>query len=385
MRGPHWRDKRTVFVFGAGASKECGGPLTHEILPRAFDPDQKPDYKVPELVEKVSDCLVQHFHVPANVLERTVDDYPPLPLLLSLLDLAIDQDRPLVFPDSTCCAEGQRQRQERLWSHDRLSMARRAIEYVIYAVLDAPLANVAHNWYERLFRSLGFADRGSARGPSVISLNYDILIDKVLFKIAADHGGDDARPSYACDIQTEPYLRRKTTYGELLKLHGSLNWLYCPSCRRLEIGMSPSGSLGDRCPALDELHRQHPLEQHYDSGSPCSCPDCETPFRAVMVAPSRAKDYRNPHIQAIWYRAERVLRKADHVYFVGYSLPDDDVEVIDLLRRGSAICLRNRSRLSDRLATITLTGLHVLISCFVDTSRSSEGESIGTAMDLLHG
>jgi hypothetical protein len=57
-------------------------------------------------------------------------------------------------------------------------------------------------------------------------------------------------------------------------------------------------------------------------------------MRAVMITPTQAKDYRNPHIQQIWYHAERTMRQADHACFVGYSLPDDDIQVIDLLRRG---------------------------------------------------
>ena len=27
----------TVLIFGAGATKACGGPLTNEILPRTFE------------------------------------------------------------------------------------------------------------------------------------------------------------------------------------------------------------------------------------------------------------------------------------------------------------------------------------------------------------
>src|SRR5262249_4214217 len=63
---------------------------------------------------------------------------------------------------------------------------------------------------------------------------------------------------------------------------------------------------------------------------------CHSPMRAVMITPTRANDYRNPHIQTIWYQAERVLRVAELVCFVGCSLPDDDLEVVDLLRRGQA-------------------------------------------------
>ena len=45
------------------------------------------------------------------------------------------------------------------------------------------------------------------------------------------------------------------------------------------------------------------------------------------------KYYRNPHLSQVWYEAERGLRQAKRVVFIGYSLPDDDVEVVYLLKR----------------------------------------------------
>jgi hypothetical protein len=48
------------------------------------------------------------------------------------------------------------------------------------------------------------------------------------------------------------------------------------------------------------------------------------------------KDYRNPHISAVWYRAQEALREARRVFIVGYSLPEDDVDVIYMLKRGLA-------------------------------------------------
>lgn len=63
------------------------------------------------------------------------------------------------------------------------------------------------------------------------------------------------------------------------------------------------------------------------------CPTCNTRLRPLLVAPSHLKYYRNPHLSQVWYEAERVLREARRVVFVGYSLPDDDVEVVYLLKR----------------------------------------------------
>ena len=315
-----WLGKNTVFVFGAGATKACGGPLTADILPNAYGSKTVPRMQLDGLAEELEECLVQHFHVPADPSSRKCEDYPPLPLVLSLLDLAIEQDRPLYF------SVGER---TDLWSRERLAEARKAIEYVIFTVLDEHLRTVTNNWYERLFDLVCLMKTE----PTAISLNYDMLLDAVLFKMAVKHRGGGARLTYCCDIQTDAYRARRVEFGRLMKLHGSMNWLYCGCCRRIDIGMSQCGTRAVTCATLDELFTQNSLDEHYMSHSR-ACPECSTPMRAVMITPTRAKDYRNPHIQSIWYQAERALRRAEHVCFIGYSLPDDDLEVIDLLRRG---------------------------------------------------
>ena len=77
------------------------------------------------------------------------------------------------------------------------------------------------------------------------------------------------------------------------------------------------------------------LEQSYTpDGNPC--PGCGTRLRPLLIAPTHLKDYRNPHLAQVWYEAERGLREADRAVFIGYSLPDDDIEVIYLVKRGLA-------------------------------------------------
>jgi len=257
-----------------------------------------------------------------------------------LLDLAIDQDRPLAFGNPLATAHRSpghdgidqvRFPGWQYWTREQLAQARAAIEYLIFEVLTEYLETVEdtqtpeHNWYGDLFEVV----RGE---PQTITLNYDILLDTVLFQLAEKRCGAQARPDYGCDIQTGPYRDRSRVHGRLLKLHGSLNWLYCPSCRRLDIGMCNSHSTV--CGVLKELYNNRPaLEEHYRSRA-TTCQQCGTPLGAVMITPTRVKDYRNPHIQSVWYQAECLMRRADHACFIGYSLPNDDLEVIDLLRRG---------------------------------------------------
>jgi len=84
---------------------------------------------------------------------------------------------------------------------------------------------------------------------------------------------------------------------------------------------------------LNELYQENPLEPRYGChGSLCA--ECGSFFRPVIITPTHSKDYRNPHISQVWYKSERLLRTADRVFIIGYSLPEDDVDVIYLLKRG---------------------------------------------------
>jgi hypothetical protein len=328
---PDTRDT-TVLIFGAGASKASGTPLTNEILWRAFcDEDvirelgRHTDRAID--LEKVHDCLTEHFHIPE--LDPSKDDFPSLTLLLSILDLSINRNRP--FPASEKYPSGL--------SREELAHARASIEYIIFAVLDYYIQRPTGHAQRDLISHPAVA--GGAQGPQIISLNYDIIADTTVCQLAQDACGDVGRVDYSCDVCTEAYTDRRP-YGKLLKLHGSLNWLFCPGCQALQVGMSANGKNIADSSMLKALYDYRPLDEHYlcskASCSACQCEYCDTPLRPVMITPSFVKDYHNPHIQRIWYEAERLLRRCGRAYLVGYSLPDDDLEVIHLLRRGLEGC-----------------------------------------------
>jgi hypothetical protein len=68
-----------VLVFGAGATKDCGGPLTNEILPEAFN--------VANFLEQQASLKLLREFLDDNFLKPRMnqEDYPALPLLLGLL------------------------------------------------------------------------------------------------------------------------------------------------------------------------------------------------------------------------------------------------------------------------------------------------------------
>jgi hypothetical protein len=295
---------KVVVLFGAGATKACGGPLTNEILPQAFEPRVRSEIEREYYIDLLDRFLVENFHLPTKQADRTEADYPALPLLLSLVDTAIDRNQPM----------------GPAWTVDLLRQVRRALQYMVFALLEYKLRRLTHNFYADLLHAL---DPARSAPPTVISLNYDIIADNSMVRHS------DRLPDYGCDIATDRY-KAQPHWGTLLKIHGSLNWSYCPGCNRLDLGVAESGRTYKM---LEELYQVNPLEQRYSChGFPC--PLCSTFVEPVLITPTQLKDYRNPHVAKVWTLAEQALRGAERAIIVGYSLPDDDLDVIYLLKRG---------------------------------------------------
>jgi hypothetical protein len=307
----------TVIIFGAGATKDSGGPLTNEILHEAFQ-------SAPSLVAQQNAIqLLRQFLDDNFFLSRnSPEDYPSLPLLLSLIDTAIDRKQSF----------GQ-------WSPEMVVEARQAFEAAIFAVLDFRSPQAEMTSYLSL---LQLAYPAKAPEATVISLNYDIILDMAMFELS-NQRTPGSMPSYGCDIRTQAYQDCTERWGSLFKIHGSVNWMYCSQCHHLDIGWSSKRGVPSRIGTLF-----FSLEDQY--AQKVVCPECGTRLRPILITPTHRKDYRNPHLSRIWYEAERALQRAKRVIFVGYSLPDDDVEVIYLLKR--SLSAKNPSPLSPQQITV---------------------------------
>lgn len=294
----------TVTFLGAGATKACGGLITNEILPAilANPPAVDPAGRLP----KLSQFLQEQFHVLPG---STPESYPGLPMLMSLLDTALER-RQDFHPD---------------WNSNSILEIREAIELGIFEVLEEKLYKAQTNNHWDLINRIYPAPSQ----PCVVSTNYDLIMDTAMMFLSESRTPEGGLPVYHCDIASDFYRNEPAHFGVLLKLHGSLNWLYCSTCGRLEIGASESRKY---LKVLQRLVGELSLEQSYRTES-SQCPTCRSKLRPLLVAPTHLKNYRNPHLAQVWHEAEHVMREASRVVFVGYSLPEDDVEVIYLLKR----------------------------------------------------
>lgn len=319
------RDGPIVIVLGAGATKACGGPLTNEILYQAFRLSRRRERAIQ--LDLVNDFLQEQFRVPKDILKRKVKDYPSLPLLMSLIDIAIDRKHSF----------GAR------WNIETMAKLRHALDLAIFSVLQYGTRGKKWSLQEELFVKLNQL----TSNWGIVSLNYDILPDNALAQISsmvddtkqarfADYGCDIFVPGVEGDDRRDPRTAGlRLSFGKLLKLHGSLNWYYCPHCQRLDLGISAEGNLTVKVLQKfvpRERRSKRLLETRYQSRV-ARCEVCGAEVRPVLISPSLYKDYRNPHISRIWYEAEMLLRQATRVVFIGYSFPDDDVHVAYLMKR----------------------------------------------------
>lgn len=315
--------KNPVIILGAGATKACGGPLTDEILPAALNGEIVDDMRAvkvddrEELLYLTWKFMTECFNVPETRPIKK-EDCPNLPMVLSMLRRSIEMDMPI----------GN-------WQGQDLVKAKRAIEYSVFSVIEAALRKITSNAH--LHHSLLEPLYKNKTQPVVVSLNYDVIVDNTMFSLS-DGYTNYPMPDYGVDISTPRYVEVKNAgvFGSLFKIHGSLNWLYCEKCSRLDLFVSEGLNGLSTSKALDELYHTAPFNDAYScKGTRCrSHPNCDGFVSPVLITPTYVKDYQNPHIKKVWQQAENAMKKADRAIIIGYSLPFDDVEIAMLLKRG---------------------------------------------------
>lgn len=175
---------------------------------------------------------------------------------------------------------------------------------------------------------------------AVISTNWDILLDNALQTLI----DKEPKPKdvdfsgvvdYCCHISSLDEDEKKIKPGlyalgkgrynvKLLKLHGSMNWLQCPKCQRLFVKFYRRLTGGY---VFHNQHCRHCLKNFKAEET------LDAKLRTNLIMPTFLKDLNNFQIKLIWQNAGVELSEADKVVFLGYSLPQADFELRQLLSR----------------------------------------------------
>lgn len=239
------RVEKTVYILGAGFSIPGGGPRQDQIMSGIWG---LPDYGD---TGRHKDAFKTFLCDTLNVDEKRV----------SLEDVYTPIDR--------CLADGLALKN--ISKGDLLSL-RNKIDYLIslaiqHRFLTVPITDsdyvrkfakyLTEKAAVRATKAIGVRNKKEAEDYdpfSIISLNWDILLDNALNETLSNRDGpvtDDYAPfgvvDYCCYISSLRADDRRIRTGlwtlgcrgyniKLLKLHGSMNWLQCPNCQQLFIG-----------------------------------------------------------------------------------------------------------------------------------------------------
>ena len=177
---------------------------------------------------------------------------------------------------------------------------------------------------------------------TLVTTNYDLLLDKAQ-GIIHDHwripGHEWEHPSRTADLarfaygiplgglwsEEETFTSRsafdasqpRTIY--LYKVHGSINWAYCDTCRTTYISLT----------------RRDWAETF--AADPPVCHVCRrSHYRWIVVPPEPNKKYRDPVLIDVQRQAAEALSQATDVIFIGYALADIDFELKTLVMSAHA-------------------------------------------------
>jgi hypothetical protein len=219
---PNWNVK-TLFVVGAGFSHYAGLPLTYRFTDALLEARSHTSGPSRTLVEFLSSFIHDAF---GHSSKAPAKYWPALEDIFTCVDLSANSGHHL-GPNFTPAD---------------LRTVRRALLARIIIMLHQSLRNPRNrnpaDWRQlnRLF------DRVDPKDVGFISMNWDTVIERKLGRTQADWF------DYCCDAQGAIFpadaeavipaplpVRRQVVDDAvpLIKIHGSVNWLYCDNCREL--------------------------------------------------------------------------------------------------------------------------------------------------------
>jgi hypothetical protein len=298
---------RSVYVLGAGFSHNFNRdmfPLVRNFLKTA-----KANFRyVPEQQHtELAFLIYKYFHN----------------------DESSDIERVLSFLSTPSLEHRTTRREHRSILYDEL------VEIIVGVLSDASKSEAESQEVRKTYDR--FAAHLSSKETTVITFNYDLLIDNLLMQTGQWHRYDgygvnipmvdDAMPTPRHTFIRQPTPRLTLANVSLLKLHGSINWGtptihdHTETIYQIPVGEGIS---------MDDFVVQT------DLGSPFTLY-----FKPVIIPPILDKTFwlRHPAFKVLWNMAMEAIDDADSITFIGYSLPVTDFMAEFMFRQ--AINLRS--------------------------------------------
>ena len=295
--------KNYVFIMGAGASKDDNLPIQDEILANilkqefAFKNKEGSHIKEYKKVSNEIKSLLKNIFTGNKATENI-----SLENIFNILETAISKNENI----------GSIQIEKIKKYYDSL------LKGIMFATLtDAKLKehNIFNKNPESPYTILGQKIYEGYKNQTEINLsfitfNYDICLDRVLLSMYNENENKSFDVDFGIDLgnyeQEKWFHRPRKRKINLLRPHGSINWVFCKSCGKVFSKISKQGN------PLDLVGKK-------------KCYNCGlSSVEPYIVHPTNNRIYENKYIMQIWSKVEDILQKADNWCFIGYSLPEAD-------------------------------------------------------------
>ena len=304
---------KKVFVLGAGFSMPAGAPSQAALLRKILQYNGN-NYGNPveQWIRELKEFLSSAFILDPEEMEN-----------ICLEDIYTPIDK--------CISENS---SFRGYSVEAIKKIQNQLNTLIAIVLDSSIINLdPKSDYNELFVSKLVSQKHEHPTTdkfSIISTNWDIILDNRFFRHLR---GSSSVVDYGCQVagidsndNIIPPLVAKTKGGytiKFLKIHGSLNWLKCPNCQRIYVSKNEKIAIPE-----------HTLEK--------KCRICERQAFAAngginlsphILMPTFLKSMSDVQFKLIWNQAAKEISEASNIVFIGYSFPQADFELRQLLAR----------------------------------------------------
>jgi NAD-dependent SIR2 family protein deacetylase len=306
---------KTVFIVGAGFSKNAGLPLQSEFTPLFLRATKHKSGLSRFLMPTLAKFVEETFGFKLD--QDNVSLYPDLEDIFTMLDLSANSGHNLglKYPP-----------------HELRTVRRMLLSRIIRMLNKAYLDGRRKPPPERPLL-LDFLRGIDPNKHQFVSLNWDLVIEGCLEELGVPY-----HPYYSREIDRiflDKQYRLVPSHPDspgltICKMHGSINWLYCDCCRRAYwVPVCDVARLAIQVLKKDEVEEIYPKRV----SRRLRCPSCEMDLGVRLATFSYQKSLKVPLFESSWLEAEKSLRRASKWVFIGYSLPAADFEFKYLLKR----------------------------------------------------
>ncbi|MBT4132429.1 MAG: hypothetical protein HON27_02710 [Candidatus Marinimicrobia bacterium] len=298
---------KTIYFLGAGFSFPAGAPTQSQLTKEIFNFD-------------IEHFIAEHGHHYPDPTK--IKDLSPVKMFIEndfLLKLDNADLEDIYTPIDRCIIEGTSFKGK---TPRQLSDLRVKLNAIISLIMDSKLRYpVADAYITKLATHIVKSNKTTDKSV-VMTSNWDILLDNSITDII--QGTGDV-VDYCCHFTNSndgapfpPPLVAKTRGHQnhkIIKLHGSLNWLWCSNCGRILV-----------------KHGEKIALRSYLGQATCRFCETETLTPQILM-PTFLKDTSNTQLKNVWSQAGIELTEAKKIVFMGYSFPLADFEIRQLFAR----------------------------------------------------